>query len=150
MWPGHPPPPHFPPFFSLLLLSDVKTVCVWTLWRVACVLCPLCYQPFGQEDLALCRWSKVILKISSWLSHFIYLHRSCLSDFSDTNFILITWVVPKLWLFKYLIYCPNLSTKCKWEQSWDLRSYLEAILHITCLIFRNLILHSTNNRPNFL
>ena len=72
-----------------------------------------------------------------------------LSDFSDTNFMLITWVVPKLWFCKYLIFCPNWPTKCKLEKSSDLRSHLEAILHITCLIFRTLILHSTNNRPNF-
>jgi len=63
--------------------------------------------------------------------------------------MLITWVVPKLWFFQYLIVCPNLPTKCKLEKSWDLRSHLEAILHITCLIFRNLILRSPNNRPSF-
>ena len=44
---------------------------------------------------------------------------------------------------------PQYATKCKSEKFWDLRSHLEAILHITCLIFRTLILHSTNNRPNF-
>ena len=75
-------------------------------------------------------------------------YRSFLTDFSGTNFMLITSVVPKLWLFK-IYFCANLPTKCKLENSWDLRSHLKIILYITRLIFRNLILHSTNNRPFF-
>ena len=72
-----------------------------------------------------------------------------LSDFSDTNFMLITWVVLKLWFKKKKKKkLPQFAHKMQIREI--LRFYLEAILHITCLIFRNLILHSTNNRPKFL
>ena len=89
-------------------------------------------------------------KINSWLSDFIHLHRSFLSDFSDTNVMLITWVVPRLWfLFDSFLLLPQFAHEMQIREILRFKVSPGSYFAYN-LIFRNLILHSKNNRPNFL